>query len=183
MSDYVRGGGAPNLAALKLKKAAAKSVVTDIASSPAEPETPPARVLVPPQAVAETPAQPAAPPPDHEPQQSVQAAPEPAAQPAQATVQTPAAPSPEPDPAPAPAEAPADPDDKLIKTSIRHKASKAKRLRATYIATMRFHRKRSLSDWLSDVLDAECTRMEELYNDGQPFDEDPELPKGRPLSS
>lgn len=177
MSDYVRGGGAPNLAALKLKKAAAKSVVTDIASSPAEPAPAPVEAAAAPAAAVEVPAPAVAPTPAPEPLQPVHAAVEPAPAPTPAPAETPAG-----VPAPAP-EAPADPDDKLIKTSIRHKASKAKRLRATYIATMRIHRRRSLSDWLSDVLDAECTRLEELYNDGQPFDDDPEIPKGRPLSS
>lgn len=173
MSDYVRGRAAPNLAALKLKKASKGPVVAEIASTPAEPaSTSLAAAETPAPAVAPSPA----PEPAQEPAQPIHAVPEPAVEPQPAA--EPAA------PVPAPAqEAPADPDDKMTKTSIRHKASKARRLRATYIATMRIHRRRSLSDWLSDVLDAECARLEELYNDGQPFDDDPELPKGRPLSS
>lgn len=162
--EFVRGGAAPDISMLRLRKAAPSSVVTEIASGGAGvspvPEThiaPPAAEVTPspaPQPVQEAPA----PPP-------VYVEPHPAdtreAAPAESEVEAP----------------------KNVKTSLRHTKEQARRLRATYIATMRQHRRRSLSDWLSDIIDAECTRLEQELNDGRPFDDDPELPKGRPLSS
>lgn len=167
--EFVRGGAAPDLSGLKLKKAAPSSVVTEIASGTAESapaperrEAEPAAAVTPVAALRPVQEAPAASP--------VPVTQEPAAEPAALPAETvPDAPE---------VEAP-----KKVKTSVRHTEEQARRLRATYIATMRQHRRRSLSDWLSDIIDAECTRLEQELNDGQPFDEDPELPKGRPLSS
>lgn len=190
MTEYVRGRANPNLQGL-LKKARGNGVVAEIAS------TAPARdeALQP----AEEPAAPVA-APVQAPAVQVEA-PQPAAAPAVQAPAAYAAPVAAPEPVqappvyqeaaqavPAPAgpearteEPAAEPKVKMVKTSVRHTEDDAARVRATYIAAMRRHRRRSMSDWLNDVILAECARLEAELNDGQPFDEDPELPRGRPI--
>lgn len=200
MTEYVRGRTNPALQGM-LKKARGNSVVKEIASDvPAAEDATPAGMSLPVQA----PAPVQAPPEDAEAPQAVPApvqappaayaapAPQPAPAPAeavpgtyavQAQAQAPAFEAVQPPPVPAaPQVEPApEPKVKMVKTSVRHTEDDAARVRATYIATMRQHRRRSMSDWLNDVVLAECARLEAELNGGQPFDEDPELPRGRPI--
>lgn len=162
--EYVRGRANPNLQGL-LRKARGSSVVAEITSAAPQPEE---AALV--QQVVEAPA--AAP---VQAPAAVQAPPVQVEAPA--PVQAPAQPAqqaPEEEPVP-------EPKVKMVKTSVRHTEDDAARVRATYIAAMRHHRRRSMSDWLNDVILAECARLEDELNGGQPFDEDPELPRGRPI--
>lgn len=189
MSEYVRGRANPNLGGL-LKKARGAGVVAEIATAPdtlgSTGTAPPAgeasgQPVAAPQAAQIPVVQsvPQAPPAQGTvaPQVPVQLVPAPQAQYQPAAAQEPPAVQEQP---PAPEPAP-EVKEKMVKTSVRHTEGDAARVRATYIATMRMHRRRSMSDWLNDVILAECVRLEGEYNDGAPFDDDPELPRGRPI--
>jgi hypothetical protein len=61
-------------------------------------------------------------------------------------------------------------------------AEVVERVRNPYGPTSRLEGHRSLSDLAERALDAEVTRLEEKYNDGQPFPPDEiGIPRGRPL--
>lgn len=54
------------------------------------------------------------------------------------------------------------------------------RLRATFRATKDFEDEEYVTEFLEKALDAECTRREQLYNNGQPFTGgEKALPRGR----
>ncbi|MBG6191723.1 hypothetical protein IWX64_002690 [Arthrobacter sp. CAN_A212] len=74
------------------------------------------------------------------------------------------------------------PEDKPVKDSFYHSKESHRRLRSTYLETRHLTKYKSLSDFISSLIDQECTRLEELYNDGEPFSTDPnEMPRGRPV--
>nr|WP_225668940.1 hypothetical protein [Arthrobacter sp. 260] len=74
------------------------------------------------------------------------------------------------------------PEDKPVKDSFYHSKESHRRLRSTYLETRHLTKYKSLSDFISSLIDQECTRLEELYNNGEPFSTDPnEMPRGRPV--
>lgn len=107
----------------------------------------------------------------------------PAAQPA--PVVPPAAPAPaaEPDPVaqeakkPKPKKAPT-----TTKKSFFEPIELGKRMRRTYNATRHAEGHASLSEFIYSLVELECQRLEDLYNDGKPFEGNPDaIPKGRPV--
>lgn len=56
-----------------------------------------------------------------------------------------------------------------------------KRMRRAYNATKYVEGHDSLSDFIVRLIEQECQRLEDLYNDGQPFEGDNAVPKGRPV--
>lgn len=195
-----RGGGTNPLDALKrgrLGKAAQRGVVEDMtaeqqaASEPAA-EPAPASAVVP--TTAEQLAQQAAAVEETAPAVVTPVPQSPAA--VQSTATEPAAATPavvaEPAPAAAAAAAPPtevvappatkSPEDKPVKDSFYHSKESHRRLRSTYLETRHLTKYKSLSDFISSLIDQECTRLEELYNNGEPFSTDPnEMPRGRPV--
>ncbi|WP_104182180.1 hypothetical protein [Arthrobacter sp. B0490] len=169
-----RGGAANPLAQLKskkgLRKAPESSVVKDMGADVAavdEAPEPPVLAAAPPvlESVATQPEAPVVLAP------AVTAPDEPAV-----TVEAPSAP-----------DVPARPASKTAtvekkKMGVWIPAEVVERVRNAYGPTSRLEGHRSLSDLAARALEAEVTRLEEKYNDGQPFPPDEiGIPRGRPL--
>ena len=203
-------GGTPALDKIKrrgrLGKASSRSVIEDMsASSPLqEPELaqraesqPPAPAQPAPQPIQQQVQQPAPQPvqqPVQEPvgqamQQPVQSAPFVHQVPIPAVQQIPAqilqdAPA----PVAAPVEAaPQQPEaeskkDAPKKASFFQSKEAGDRMRSTYNSTRPMTRYRTLSEFICAAVEKECARLEAQYNNGEPYDSDPDdVPRGRPV--
>jgi len=79
------------------------------------------------------------------------------------------------------------PEQKPVKEKTTKKASYyepielGKRMRRAYNATKYVEGHDSLSDFIVRLIEQECQRLEDLYNDGKPFEGDNAVPKGRPV--
>ncbi|WP_240691956.1 hypothetical protein [Arthrobacter sp. CAU 1506] len=200
--DPVSGrGGNPALDKIKrrgrLGKASGRSVIEEMgASTPAhepEPDLPAASLQEAVQPAPQAGQQPAAQQPVQQPapQQPVQPVPfvqqvpvpviqqipAPAQQHAPAPAAAPAesAPSPEPVPGQAKKEAPK-------KASFFQTKEQGDRMRSTYNSTRPMTRYRTLSEFICAAVEKECARLEAQYNNGEPYDSDPDdVPRGRPV--
>lgn len=99
-----------------------------------------------------------------------------------ATSATPPAPV---DPAPAPAETAGERRKYRHKVSFYQDEEDTARVRAAILHTNHLEGPRSLSQFIHDAVMAEVRRLEERYNDGEPWPgvAARELPQGRPMGS
>ncbi|WP_456506150.1 ParB family protein [Arthrobacter sp. UYCu723] len=68
------------------------------------------------------------------------------------------------------------------KTAFDQSIESGERMRNAFVRTRHLTGYRSLSDYICAIIDQESGRLEELYNDGQPFDPEPTgVPRGRPV--
>jgi hypothetical protein len=57
-------------------------------------------------------------------------------------------------------------------------------MRRTYNETRPLIRYKTLSEFICAAVETECARLEDLYNNGEPYEGDPtDVPKGRPVGS
>lgn len=185
-------GGAPNLNLIqrkgKLTKADRSTVVSDLTgrgltvggdAAEEDPQPSAGSIQAPVAAPAEQPQPEAAPVPVQPAPAAVP--PAPAGTPAQAAAPAPAAAVPVA--AEVPAQAPAKKaKDTGVKVGFYQPREEGDAMRAAFIATRHITKHRTLSDFICSIVAAEVARLEKEYNDGEPFETEPNgVPRGRPI--